>query len=101
MPAHRFSAALAGAALLASASASAADSPFIPDALYGTYGYSKGAFVAVFAAGASWDLKKRPPAHDESGLGIRLDEDLRSAVALLTDLSKMTAGQPGWPRASR
>jgi lipid A 3-O-deacylase len=66
-------AALAGAALLACASAYAADSPFIPSAVYGTLGYSEGALVSIFAAGASWDLKKRPPARDESGLGIRLD----------------------------
>jgi hypothetical protein len=75
MPVPRPYAALAGAALLACASASSAqtESIFVPDAAYGTYGYSRGAFVAIFGAGVSWDLKERPPARNESGLGIRLD----------------------------
>ena len=73
MPATRHTVALASAAALACASASAADSPFLPTAIYGGGGYSKGAFVTVYSGGASWDLKRRPPARDESGLGIRLD----------------------------
>ena len=45
----------------------------MPQEVFGTFGYTSGAFVAIYGAGASWDLKPRPPARDESGLGIRLD----------------------------
>jgi len=58
--------------LLAPASAPRA-AGLLPDAVYGTFGYTSGAFVAIYGAGASWNLKERPPARDESGLGIRLD----------------------------
>lgn len=44
-----------------------------PEALFGTFGYTSGAFVAIYGVGASWDLKPRPAARDETGLGIRLD----------------------------
>jgi len=66
-----------GLVLLASAtfaaSAGAQSTWYVPDAAYATGGYSRGAFVAIYGGGLSWDLKKRPSAHDESGLGIRLD----------------------------
>jgi lipid A 3-O-deacylase PagL len=42
-----------------------------PDAVYGTFGYTSGAFVAIY--GASWYLKERPPARDETGFGFRVD----------------------------
>jgi hypothetical protein len=59
---------------LAGASHAAAQSPwYVPDAVYATGGYSKGAFVAIYGGGLSWDLKDRPAKRDESGLGIRLD----------------------------
>jgi len=63
------------AALSLLSSAAGAES-FWPDALFGTFGYTSGAFVAIYGVGASWDLKQRPPARDESGLGIRLDTEL-------------------------
>lgn len=44
-----------------------------PDAVYGTFGYTSGAFVAIYGAGASWYLKERPPARDETGFGLRVD----------------------------
>ena len=49
----------------------------LPQQVFATFGYSSGAFVAIYGAGASWDLKARPPARDESGLGIRLDRKSR------------------------
>jgi hypothetical protein len=59
---------------LAGASHAGAQSPwYVPDAAYATGGYSKGAFVAIYGGGLSWDLKDRPAKRDESGLGIRLD----------------------------
>jgi hypothetical protein len=81
MPAPNFLAAsrsvgvaVALASALIAPDAGAQSSPwYVPDAAYGTFGYSKGAFVAIYSGGASWDLKARPPARDESGLGIRLD----------------------------
>lgn len=45
----------------------------MPQAVYGTMGYTSGAFVAIYGGGASWDLRPRPAARDDAGLGIRLD----------------------------
>ena len=73
MPTVLRRAALGFAAFLACVSAAAADSPFMPKDIYATLGYTSGAFVAIYGGGLSWDLKPRPPARDEAGLGIRLD----------------------------
>ena len=60
-------------ALMAMLANGASAVSLLPQQVYGTFGYTSGAFVAIYGAGASWDLKPRPPARDESGLGIRLD----------------------------
>ena len=67
-------AAIRGAcALVALHCAGAGAVSLYPQEIFATGGYSQGAFVAVYGGGASWDLKERPAARDESGLGIRLD----------------------------
>ena len=60
-------------ALVAMQATGASAVTLFPQEVFATYGYSKGAFVAVYAAGASWDVKERPRARNDSGLGIRLD----------------------------
>src|SRR5690349_22221760 len=65
---------IAGAlALVAMQATSASAVSLLPQEIFATTGYSKGAFVAIYGGGVSWDLKERPAARDESGLGIRLD----------------------------
>ena len=64
---------IGGAIALAMLANGASAVSLLPQQVYGTFGYTSGAFVAIYGAGASWDLKPRPPARDESGLGIRLD----------------------------
>src|SRR5215203_5463987 len=65
--------ACASVALLASFAAPSSAASLLPQEVFATGGYSKGAFVAIYGGGASWDLKERPAGRDESGLGIRLD----------------------------
>ena len=61
------------AAPLAVFASSAIAAGLWPDSVFGTVGYTSGAFVAIYGAGASWDLKERLPARDDTGFGFRID----------------------------